>query len=156
MHQPPPVLYPLDHTQALRKRVGVAWALVLVIDVLWLFQAEWHDWKLWLGLALTVLAGACAYRFRPMRASGVLQWDGSGWSHREGERETAGLVTVHLDLQFALLVFWTPVSGPGTWHWLSSAAQPSRWLALRRAVFVSNRSTQDDGEGALADPVVRP
>ena len=132
MHQAPPVAYPLGSAQTLRRWVGAAWALVLVIDVLWLFQAEWQDGKLWLGLGLTTLAGACAYRFRPTRGNGLLQWDGSAWSYRDGECETAGGVTVHLDLQSALLVHWTPGSGSGAWHWLSSAAEPSRWLALRR------------------------
>ena len=156
MHQAPPVAYPLRNAQTLRRWVGAAWALVLVIDVLWLFQAEWQDWKLWLGLALTALAGACAYRFRPARGNGILQWDGSGWSYREGERETAGLVTVHLDLQSALMVHWEPASGPGAWHWLSSAAQPSLWLALRRAVFAPSRTAQGLGDGAHVDLVARP
>ncbi len=132
----------------------MVWALVIAIDVFWLVQAQWPDWKLLAGLALTCLAGAFAYRFWPARENGVLLWDGSAWSCRESEREIAGLVTVHLDLQSALLVFWAPAVGTGTWHWLSSAAQPSRWLALRRAVFASDRMAQGDSE--RADLVARP
>lgn len=154
MHQAPPVTYPLGNAQLLRRWVGIAWALVIAIDVFWLVQGHWQDWKLWFGLALTLLAGACAHRFRPTGGNGELQWDGAGWSYREGESETAGLVTVHLDLQSALLVFWAPVSGPGAWHWVSSAAQPSRWLALRRAVFAPVRIAHD--AAALADQVARP
>ena len=156
MHQAPPVAYPLGSTQYLCRWVAMAWAVVITTDLFWLFQAQWHDWKLWLGLALTVLAGAFSYRFWPVRGNGVLQWGGSGWIYREGERETAGHVTVHLDLQFALLVFWAPVSGPGDWHWLRSAAEPTRWLAFRRAAFASDRSTQDESDGAESARVTRP
>ena len=157
MHQAPPVAYPLGKVQTLRRCVALAWALVLVIDVYWLGQAQWQDWKPWLGLSLTALAGASAYRFRPAGRDGLLQWDSRGWSHREGESETAGVVTVHLDLQSVLLVYWASASGPGAWYWLSAAAQPSRWLALRRAVFAPDRTTQGQSEGgAQRGLVVRP
>ena len=135
----------------------MAWALVLLIDVLWLVQAPWDDWKLWSGLTLTALVGVCAYRLRPVCGNHVLQWDGRGWSCRAGERDTAGVVTVHLDLQSVLLVFWAPASGPGAWQWLSAEAQPSQWLALRRAVFAPDRNTQGQSDGgAQADLAVRP
>jgi len=156
MHQAPPVTYPLGNAQCLRRWVGSAWALVITIDVLWLVQAQWQDWKLWFGLALTVLAGACAYRVRPAHGKGDLHWDGSGWSHREGARETAGLASVHLDLQSGLLVFWAPASGGGAWLWLSSTVQPAQWLALRRALFSPDRTTPGQDDGAQADRVARP
>ena len=95
MHQAPPVAYPLGNAQTLRRWVAMAWALVLLIDVLWLVQATWDDWKLWSGLTLTALVGVCAYRLRPVCGNHVLQWDGRGWSCRAGERDTAGVVTVH-------------------------------------------------------------
>lgn len=134
----------------------MAWALVISIDVFWLLQAPWLDWKLWLGLSLTVLAGAVACRFRLAGGNGDLQWDGSAWSYRDGERATTGLVTVHLDLQSALLVFWAPACGAGTWLWVRSATLPSQWLALRRAVFATDRTPRGDVDGARTDLVARP
>jgi hypothetical protein len=156
MHQAPPVTYPLGNVQVLRRWVLAAWVLVLTIDVLWWVQSPSQDWSLWIGLSLTVLAGACAWRFWPMGDSAMLQWDGRDWSLGEGERRAAGVLTVHLDLQSALLVFWSPASGPGTWRWLSSEVLPSQWLALRRAVFAPDRISKTQGGSTQADLAVRP
>lgn len=135
MQQAPSVEYPLGDARPLRRFALHAWLLIALTDLSWLTMADLHGWRVWLGLALTLLAGALAFRFRPCACAGNLSWDGNNWSRRDGIHEIGGRATVHLDLQSALLVFWMPASGLGTWCWLESAADPSRWLAVRRALY---------------------
>lgn len=134
MQQAPSVEYPLGDAGPLRRIVWYAWVLVALTSLGWLSMADLHGWRVWLGLALTLLGGALAFRWRPCTSAGTLYWDGGGWSMRDVAREVGGRVTVQLDLQSALLVHWMPASGAGIWCWLDSTADPLRWLALRRAL----------------------
>lgn len=135
MHQAPPVEYPLGDNRALRALCRAAWLTVLAVDLWWLLLADTQGSLAWLGLALTLLCGAVALRQWAAPLAGVLHWDGGGWSHLLGEQESAGEVAVHLDLQSNILVAWSPGAGRRRWCWLESRSEPSRWLALRRALY---------------------
>ncbi|MEO8545836.1 MAG: hypothetical protein ABJA49_14065 [Betaproteobacteria bacterium] len=155
MHQAPPVEYPLGNNRTLNRVASAAWLFVTLIDLLWLYLADSHGWRLWLGLGATLLLGAVALRLRPAACSGALHWDGSGWAQHDGATEVGGDVTVHLDLQSAILVAWAPDAGRATWCWLESAADPSRWLALRRALYTPHRAGHAQGETAGRGPVMQ-
>ena len=150
MHQAPPVEYPLGNTGLLNRAIRVAWWTVAAIDLAWLFLADSQGWRVWLGLALTLLIFVGALRVSPAPGAGVLHWDGSGWAHKNGALEVDGDLTVHLDLQSALLVAWKTGSGRTRWYWLNSATDPSRWLALRRALYSPRRAVQGGGDAVGA------
>jgi toxin CptA len=147
MQQAPSVEYPLGNARPLRRFVLMAWLVVALTDLGWMFMADFHGWRVWLGLALTLLTGAFAFRIRPRACTGAFFWDGGSWSRRDGAHEVSGRATVHLDLQSALLVSWNPAFGAGTWCWLDSTADPSRWLAVRRALFAPDPAGGIPGDG---------
>jgi len=140
MHQAPPVEYPLGNFRVLNRFAGAAWLIVVLIDLLCLYLADFQGSGPWICLALTMVLGAIALQLCPVAGSGVLHWDGTGWSRHDGLRDVGGNVTVHLDLQSALLVTWTPVSGRVAWCWLDSGADAACWLALRRALLSPQRT----------------
>jgi toxin CptA len=150
MHQAPPVEYPLGNSRFLSVLFCAAWCAVLVVDLLWLLLADTQGMQVWLGLALSLLCGAMALRMRVSPLAGTLHWDGGAWSWLDGAHGCSGEVTVHLDLQSALLVAWTPGSGDRRWCWLDSSADPSRWLALRRALYSPRRAVP--GHGDVPEP----
>lgn len=64
-----------------------------------------------------------------------------------------GLVTVHLDLQFCLLLSFCTDSGTRSWLWPERRAEVMRWNALRRAVFSHGGAAQAQDASAVADLV---
>jgi hypothetical protein len=150
MQQAPPVEYPLGDNSRLRRLVLSAWLLVAMTGLAWLAMADLRGWRVWLGLALMLLTGALAFRCRPSACTGTLNWDGGNWCRRDGAHASGGQATAHLDLQSALLVYWRPELGPGSWCWLDSTANPSRWLAVRRALYAHALVDAVPGTGVRA------
>jgi len=80
--------------------------------------------------------------------TGLLQWDGQHWYWAGfGEAQTCQLTPI-LDLQGVMLVRVQSDMGKQTWLWLEAAAAGNKWLAMRRAVFGSQRQRGKPDAGA--------
>ena len=135
MHSAPAVSFPVGRSRFQGWLVGLTGLTGAVGGLLWRYQAEPAGWRQWL-FALTLLC-ACALAagawFRSPR--GHLRWDGQAWSWTSAERSVGGVLTVHLDLQFFLLLSLRLDAGSRIWFWPERGAELTAWNALRRAVF---------------------
>jgi hypothetical protein len=132
------VEYPLVPSRLLRQLLVLLWGLVLAVDAYWLAVAPPGDWRPWVGVLLSVLAGGLAWRAGPLVQPGVLSWDGTVWWWERDSVPATGHIVVRLDLQSALLLRFVPDSGIRHWLWLEQSSRPGHWLALRRAAHAAS------------------
>ncbi|MGC3983248.1 MAG: hypothetical protein QM777_00170 [Pseudorhodoferax sp.] len=138
MHSAPAVRYPVPRSA----RAGRVLALLCLAPA----APCLYGWAS--GLPVAALAISCAgwllaaavvlLQWRGMRA-GQLRWDGQAWWWLPDDAaqadEHAVSISVHLDLQSAVLVRMAGAPGRVHWRWLARAAAPARWSDLRRALY---------------------
>ena len=139
-HGAPAVSFAVEPSRLLRQ-VGWAWCgFALGVQGLWFAQSGVHWLGPLAGTLLTLVLGAwagCELRRAP---TGLLAWDGEAWSFTplSGQPLHGELpLRVLLDAQFCLLLAWpaSAARGPQRWFFLERAQAPSRWHALRCAVY---------------------
>lgn len=150
MHGAPAVSYPVGRSRFQGWLVGLTGLGGTVAGLLWRHQADPAGWRQWL-LALTLLC-VCALAADAWRRSprGSLRWDGQTWSWTAVDASVCGVLTVHLDLQFCLLLSLRLDTGARIWFWPERGAEVMAWNALRRAVFSRIARVQAPDLGADA------
>jgi hypothetical protein len=108
------------------------------------------DVRAFLLLGSVLLAGGLAWRFGGHRQVGLLRFDGQYWSWSGRASQAAARAQVGLDLQGLMLLRLVEVGRPGRWLWLERRTDPSRWTALRRAVYSRAPATAPDGMSSAA------
>lgn len=140
--QAPAVAYPLSAPLFLLGMLLLALCLAVCVDLAWITLASPGDWRPWVGLLTTAgIAGWCWLQ-SPLTLQGRLSWDGANWWWDAVEAVNApqrGTIDMRLDTQSGLLIRFAPDTGDCHWLWLGQAADPGRWLALRRAVYADAR-----------------
>jgi toxin CptA len=135
MHSAPALTYPVG-----RSRFQV-WLLCLIglvsvsAGLRWVQQSGPVDWRQGLFAVTLLIYGlvdVLAWRRTP---TGTLHWDGQVWGWTEMTQSLSGAVTVHLDLQFCMVLSLQSENGSRIWLWPERRRDPVRWSALRRAVF---------------------
>ena len=135
MHNAPAVSFPVGRSCFQGWLLGLISLIAVLAGWLWCFQADSIGWRqgLFLLILLTTLAGAVrAWRRTP---TGSLRWDGQVWRWSRVDAPVSGVLVVHLDLQFCLVLSLRQVNGVRIWLWPERRADVTRWDALRRAVF---------------------
>lgn len=147
----PPVVYPIDPPK------GLPWAALLFCLGMAVPLLAWHfvgampaGWVhggvalWWVVLTTIVLQRA----LRPVR--GVLQWDGLDWHwHRPGtpSQTLDSVPAVLMDIPWVMGLRWQqPWPQGALWFWVWRATAPSRWLALRRALFQRPRPSAPESD----------
>ncbi|WP_296444925.1 hypothetical protein [Rhodoferax sp. UBA5149] len=151
MHSAPAVSYPVGRSRFQGWLVGLTGLGGVLTGGFWQQATDLAGWRQWL-FALTLL-GTCAIAAQTWRRSprGILHWDGQVWRWTGLDASVCGRVTVHLDLQFWLVLSLRMDAGARLWLWPERAADVVLWNALRRAVFSRGGSgqAQDAGVDAL-------
>ena len=148
MHSAPAVSFPVGSSRAARRLLSILWlagALGAVLSVGDL------DVRAFLLLGSVLLAGGIAWRFGGHREVGLLRFDGQywSWSGREAP-QAAARAQVGLDLQVLMLLRLVEAGRSQRWVWLERRTDPSRWTALRRAVYSRAPATAPDGMSPAA------
>ncbi|NMM13387.1 MAG: hypothetical protein HHJ17_07600 [Rhodoferax sp.] len=146
MHSAPAVSYPVGRSRF------QGWLLVLtglasvLVGLIWFRQSDLAGWRQ--GLYVATLLGTCVMAVQAWRRSpcGSLRWDGQAWSWTERDVSVCAVLSVHLDLQFFLLLSLRTDTGSRIWLWPERRTMAVRWNALRRAVF----SHRGAGQGLTA------
>jgi len=135
MHSAPAVSYPVGRSRFQEWLILMTGLTGGVVGFYWHQQADLADWRQYL-YGLNLLA-ACIVAIHVWRCTpqGQLRWDGQTWSWTRGQVSVCGHVTIHLDLQFVLLLSLYTETGSKLWLWPERGADMARWHALRRAVF---------------------
>lgn len=147
MHSAPAVSFPVGPSRAARVFLFMLWlagALGAVVSVGDL------DVRAFLLLGSVLLAGGFAWRFSGHREGGLLRFDGQYWSWSGRAPQAAARAQVGLDLQGLMLLRLVEAGRPGRWLWLERRTDPSRWTALRRAVYSRAPATAPDGMSSTA------
>jgi toxin CptA len=143
MHSAPAVSFPVGSSRAARRLLFILWlagALGAALSVGDL------DVRVFLLLGSVLLAGGVAWRFGGHRQVGLLRFDGQYWSWSgRGAPQAAAGAQVGLDLQGLMLIRLVEPGRPERWLWLERRTDPSRWTALRRAVYSRAPTTAPDG-----------
>jgi toxin CptA len=145
MHGAPSVTYPVGRSLFAGLLAAVLVAAALAACLAWSLQGG-AGWRPLVTVAAVLAGGALALGGWLRSPTGVLCWDGQGWSWEEGGRVEAGQPEIALDLQARLLLRWRADPGPARWLWLERASDVSHWEALRRAVY-SRASTHVPAAG---------
>ena len=150
MHSAPAVSYPAGRSRF----QGWLLALTALGGALtgWLWQSQsdpvgWRHGLFALALLGALLLAVNAWRRPP---TGHLNWDGQGWTWLGAEGSVGGVLSVHLDLQFCLVLSLRPVTGSRLWLWPERRTEVARWSALRRAVFARGAADPRQDASALA------
>ena len=139
MHNAPSVSYPVGRSRFAAAALSMLWLLGALATVLSWLQAPVSAWRWGGAAALLLLVGLLAARSWWRQPSGLLTWDGEGWSWSVAGVVETGVPEVCLDLQHRMLIRWV-AGGATRWLWLELSARPSHWDDLRRAVYSRARS----------------
>jgi len=151
MHSAPAVSYPVGRSHFQGWSILMIGLTGLVAGLFWHEQADLAVWRQYL-YALSLLAALIvAFQAWHRTPQGRLRWDGQVWSWNRGEVSVCGQVTIHLDLQFVLLLSLYTETGSRLWLWPERGVDMARWHALRRAVF-SNRAKGPSQESSKDAP----
>jgi len=145
MHGAPSVTYPVGRSLFAGRLAAALVLVALAACLAWSLQAT-AGWRQLAALAAVLACGALALRGWLRSPTGVLRWDGQGWSWEEGGEVDPGQPEIALDLQARLLLRWRADQGPVRWLWLERTSDASHWEALRRAVY-SRASTHVPAAG---------
>ena len=135
MHAAPSVTYPVGRSAFAAWLCALAALAGLAVAIAWSVQSGAFGWRQVLAFAAVFACGGLALTAWRRSPTGVLRWDGAGWSWEEGTLVAGGHPEIALDLQNRLLLRWQPETGRVRWLWLESARDPAQWEALRRAVY---------------------
>lgn len=135
MHSAPAVSYPVGRSRFQGWLILMTGLTGGVAGLFWREQVDLAGWRQYL-YGVSLLA-ACIVAIHVWRRTpqGRLRWDGQAWSWTRGQVSVCGHVTIHLDLQFFLLLSFYSETGSRLWLWPECGADMARWHALRRAVF---------------------
>ncbi|MBA2964169.1 MULTISPECIES: hypothetical protein [Ramlibacter] len=135
MHHAPSVSYPVGRSAWAGAILAATWLAGALACAAWLATGA----PAWAPLAVAaVLLGTASVAARSwwQQPAGLLAWDGARWTLASGASPAvdAGRLDVALDLQGLLLVRWA-ATDRARWLWLEKGRLPTRWDALRRAVY---------------------
>lgn len=135
MHSAPAVTYPVGRCHIQGWLVLALWGLGAAACMLWIRDTGHMGWPQGLALLLWLLAGGLALRSLLAAPEGTLRWDGQQWTWQTGNSSWSGTVRLPLDCQRWLLLEFRPPAGGLHWLWLARTSEPTRWDALRRALY---------------------
>jgi hypothetical protein len=151
MHSAPAVSYPVGRSRFQGWLVGLTCSGGVLAGLLWRYQTGLAGWRQWLFAMImlgTSVAAARAWRRAPQ---GSLRWDGQAWSWTARDASVCGVLAVHLDLQFCMVLSLRTDTGARRWFWPERRAEVALWQALRRAVFSRGGADQPPDAGADVD-----
>lgn len=148
MHNAPAVSFPVGRSPFQGGLLGLLIGLGFFAVVIWTFESENPDWRHCMAacscVVISVWVGWSWWR----TAIGSFSWDGVAWHWTVGTQSVRVLPETVLDLQSTLLLRLHVDENRGiAWVWLDRASGPSRWMALRRAIYCRARL----GDEPLAD-----
>ncbi len=135
MHNAPAVSYPVGRSRFQGGLVGLATLGGAIASLLWHHQADPVVWLQWLFAFTLGLTSYAAARFWYRAPTGTLCWDGRAWSWYSVKVPISGVVTVHLDFQYFMLLSLSSEGGEQIWLWPERRTEARYWNALRQAVF---------------------
>lgn len=156
MHSAPTVSYPVGRSRFQGWLIVLTGLMALVLGMFWREQADLAGWRQGLFLVSLLVASGIALKTWLQTPNGALRWDGQAWSWTCGPAVIGGRVTVHLDLQFCMLLRMRTETGVQQWFWPERGVALPLWSALRCAVYSRASTVQTLAPPAGLDAVSSP
>lgn len=142
MHNAPAVSFPVGRSHLQGWLVGLTTLVSGVAGLTWWVQVDVAGWRQALFGLSGLVTGTLAMTMWHRAQQGTLCWDGQAWRWAGNTSTACGTLTVHLDLQFAMLLSLRTDVGALLWIWPEQKNSKERWRDLRRAVFSKRGATQ--------------
>lgn len=154
MYSAPAVGYPVGRSRFAGALIGVIVVCGVLAQLLWSQATGELGWQQEFGLVGCLAASCWVVRQWWCTPKGVLSWDGVVWNWTTGMQPVLVTPEIIIDFQRVLLLqLHSPIGNHCTWVWLECASCPSRWVALRRAIFVNTKSHADHQVDIVSTPV---
>src|SRR6188472_1139762 len=99
MHAAPPVSFPAGRSRVAAILLAILSGLALAAAVAWLLAVPVAGWRQGGAFAAWLAVVLIAWRGWLASATGLLRWDGAGWTWSPGaDAEVSGAPTIALDL----------------------------------------------------------
>ena len=148
MHSAPAVTYPVGRSHLHGGLLLATGLTSVLVGLAWRYLGNPDLWRQGLYALLAFGAGILALHVWRRTTDGELRWDGQTWNWSVGNGRVCGTVTVHVDLQFCMVLSLRADEGSCVWVWPERRRDPACWEALRRAVYSHAGAGQ---AGASAD-----
>lgn len=146
MHSAPAVSYPVGRSSFMGWLISGTLLVSVLVGLLWLRQEGLPGWRQGLYSVASLLAGIVTVLAWWRTERGVLRWDGEIWSWSVANESVCGSLTVHLDLQFCMLISLHQQGSTRLWFCPERRSRASLWLGLRRAVFCKLRANRTSNQ----------
>jgi hypothetical protein len=154
MHSAPAVSFPVGRSRFQGYLIGALMACGVVTVATWCWQADAMGWRQWFAVAMCLITSGLAGWHWWHTPKGSLTWDSAAWCWTVGEQSWVVVPEVVMDLQQLVLLRLGATGGTrATWVLLDRELHPSRWLALRRAIYTRVRGTGDLMADVASPPV---
>ena len=144
MQSAPAVSYPVGRSRFQGWLLGGAVLLGVLAGLLWCEASGLAGWRQGLYALALLAAGGVALHAWQRTPQGHLRWDGQLWHWRTEAASVNGVLAVHLDFQFCLLLSLRTDAGARLWLWPERQLDRPQWHALRCAVFSRRRTAAPD------------
>lgn len=136
MHNAPAVSFPVGRSPLQGGLLVLLAGLGCFAVAIWSIGSDRLNWRHWTAAGSCVAISASVMWSWWHTSTGSISWDGVAWHWAVGARSVRVLPETVLDLQSALLLRLQMAEDRGVaWVWLDRASSPSRWMALRRAIY---------------------
>ena len=140
MHSAPAVSFPAGRSRFQGYLIGSLIAFGALAVSTWCLQADTLGWRQLLAATLCLMTSWLAGWHWWQTPKGSLAWDGTAWYWTMGAQSLVVVPEVLMDLQqLVLLRLHAFADARVTWVWLDREQNPSRWVALRRAIYARAR-----------------
>lgn len=154
MYNAPAVGYPVGRSHFVGALIGVMVICDVLTLLVWCQATGEIGWQQGFGLVgFLVVSSWVVWQWR-CTPRGVLSWDGVVWSWTTGMQPVLVTPEIIIDFQRVLLLqLHSSIGHHCTWVWLDCASCPSRWVALRRAIFGNTKSHTDHQVDIVSPPI---
>lgn len=135
MHSAPAVSYPVGRSHFQGGLLLCTGLTGMLAGGLWCAVPEPLGWRHGVYALTLLTAGVVAAHAWRQAPQGVLRWDGQFWHWRTEAAAVSGVIDVHLDFQFCLLLSLRTDAGDRQFLWPERRSEPTFWHALRCALF---------------------
>ena len=141
--------------------LGLAWLLGTLVCAAWWVLAVRSDWRTMLVLAAVALSSIVVAWAASRSTQGQLRWDGKEWWFERAQpdfrlkSEQQCTPTVHLDLQFFMLLSLQTDGANKVWLWADRATESKGWHGMRCALYAAVAPADDVAASKIARNVRR-
>lgn len=151
MYNAPAVSYPVGRSRFHAGLLAAILAAGVSSLAVWVMQSDHAGSRHLAATGLWLVTASVAIWAWLRTPAGQLTWDTKAWLWTSSETARQANVSAVLDSQIVLLLYLRLPAQLPIWLWVEQRTAPTRWLALRRAVFAHRpAASTPDADGVTS------